>query len=85
MTISRNGDFLLMVSQRSFAVAPDFRIYDLRTQERRVLLAALDGAQLRRIACQVLSFLHPSGASDDAAALLRGADFNHPMSLCDQP
>ena len=84
MTISKDGNFLLIVSQKSFAVAPDFRIYDLRTEKRRDLLATLDGAQLRKIACQVLSFLHPSGPSDDAAALLRGANFNHPMSLCDQ-
>ena len=86
MTISKDGNFLLMVSQKSFAVAPDFRIYDLRTEKRRALLAALDGAQLRQIACQVLSFLHPSGPSDDAAALLRRGNFDHPMSsLCDQP
>jgi len=84
MTISKDGNFLLMVSQKSFAVAPDFRIYDLRTEKRRDLLATLDGAQLRQIACQVLSFLRPSGPSDDAAALLRGANFNHPMNLCDQ-
>jgi hypothetical protein len=84
MTISKDGIFLLVVSQKSFGVAPDFRIYDLRTEKRRDLLAALDGAQLRQIACQVLSFLHPSGSSDDAAALLRGANFNHPISLCDQ-
>ena len=85
MTISKDGNFLLMVSQKSFAVAPDFKIYDLRTEKRLALLAALDGAQLRRLACQVLSFLRPDGASDDAAALLRGANFNHPMILCDQP
>jgi hypothetical protein len=78
MTISRNGDFLLMVSQRSFAMPPEFRIYDLRTEKRQALLAKLDGAQLRQLACQVLSFMHPSSLSDDAAALLRGA------SLCDQ-
>jgi hypothetical protein len=47
------------------------------------LLAKLDGAQLRQLACQVLSFMHPSDQSDDAAALLRGANFNHPISLCD--
>lgn len=85
ITISRDGNFLLMVSQKSFAVAPDFRIYDLRTEKRRALLAALDGAQLRQIACQMLGFLHPSGPSDDAAALLPGANFNHPANLCDQP
>ena len=84
MTISKDGNFLLMVSQKSFGVAPDFRIYDLRMEKRRDLLATLDGAQLRQIACRVLSFLHPSGPSDDAAAILRGANFNHPMSLCDQ-
>jgi hypothetical protein len=85
MTISKDGNFLLMVSQRSFSVAPDFRIYDLRTEKRRALLAALDGAQLRQMACQLLSFLHPSGPSDDAAVMLSGANFNHPMNLCDNP
>ena len=39
MTISKDGNFLLMVSQKSFAVAPDFKIYDLRTEKRRDLLA----------------------------------------------
>jgi hypothetical protein len=84
MTISKDGNFLLMVSQKSFGTAPDFRVYDLRTEKRQALLAKLDGAQLRQLACQVLSFMLPSGPSDDAAALLRGANFNHPISLCDQ-
>lgn len=65
LTISRDGNFVLLSSQRDFGAVPDVRVFDLRVQERRALLNNLGGEKLREVACRVAGFL-PSSSSTDA-------------------
>jgi len=81
LTISKDGNFLLAASQKSFTAVPDFRIIDLRVEKRRAMLGTLDGEQLREIACQVVSFLPPSNSSGEMTALLSNA--NPASSVCE--
>src|SRR5574337_728022 len=78
LTLSRDGNFLLATSQKSFSSVPDFRLFDLRVPERRALLEKLSGEQLRDVACQVVDFLPPAGSPSGAMALL-----GDPKQICE--
>ena len=78
LVISKDGNFLLALSQKSFSAVPDFRLFDLRVEERRALLERLSGAQLRTLACQVVGFMTTSNSSGEATALL-----GDPKQICE--
>ena len=66
MSISKSGNFLLILHQKSFSEKPEMRIFDLRVRERMDALGHGDGAAgpdglnsaaLRAEACRVAGFL----------------------------
>ena len=57
VTISKDGNFLMVSQQRTYAAAPDVRIFDLRISMRTALLSNLNGPELRDLACAIASFL----------------------------
>jgi hypothetical protein len=60
MTISRNGDFVILFQQPNFNSPVNVRIFDLRLEDRKKDLAKLDDAGLWQKACLLASLL-PGG------------------------
>jgi len=74
LTMSRDGSFLLVLSQRDLSATPEFRLFDLRIDDRRALLQTLDGPELRKVACRVARFLQNSSSAEEITALPQGAE-----------
>jgi hypothetical protein len=81
MTISKDGNFLMISQQRTYVSVPEIRIFDLRVSERRGLLSNLGGGvALRKVACTVAGFLSGSNqfTANELKALLRSASAGQP-------
>ena len=63
LTISRDGRFLLVSSQKDFNAVPEIRLFDLG-EERLNLIDNLRGKQLQEVACRTARYL-PSSAMNN--------------------
>jgi energy-coupling factor transporter ATP-binding protein EcfA2 len=79
LTMSRDGNFLMLMQQRSFVAKPDVRVFDLRVDLRQRQLETMKDADLREEACRVARFLGGSELKpEDLGGWLQAEDLPQP-------